>query len=313
MIEVKLPNTKPTKHSFAGTGNQTNPNVGCISQKLKDSNAGDVIYCAISGPDAISCSSIPFNSTDPEYLDSLRNRYATETDPDQKVILKGQLLQNYLANDSTYNSAFAFLDTLPRDSFAMRALLPLYLQAQMPDSADAVLKMMTDSSLIGSKTLTIYGIALMLAYDNLKVFDISSLQEEYLRDASEGNDEAAMIAQAILETVKGDVYERLPEEITEARLAEMQVENKPSNDVNWIMASPNPFKETTQITFNVLNDAESAFVEVYNSLGQRVVIEHVKNSGKLTINLKGMKAGVYQCHLLVNGALSASKKLILMD
>jgi len=74
---------------------------------------------------------------------------------------------------------------------------------------------------------------------------------------------------------------------------------------------PNPFNQVTTIRYHVLQNA-NATITIYNNSGVAVKTIKANDSGMATIQANELSAGTYTYNLVVNGKLTASKKMVLL-
>lgn len=75
---------------------------------------------------------------------------------------------------------------------------------------------------------------------------------------------------------------------------------------------PNPFKEYTQINYNISNTFNEGYIQFFNSLGGLYKIVPIYESGEKSIyfDSSGMPDGIYYYSLIVDGKLIDTKKMI---
>ena len=83
------------------------------------------------------------------------------------------------------------------------------------------------------------------------------------------------------------------------------------NNISLEQNMPNPFNQATTIRYRVPQNA-NATITIYNSSGIAVKTIKANNSGIATIQANELSAGTYIYNLVVNGKLTASKKMVLL-
>jgi trimeric autotransporter adhesin len=75
---------------------------------------------------------------------------------------------------------------------------------------------------------------------------------------------------------------------------------------------PNPFSESTRISYSVPDEARDARIEFYNNLGQRIntVVLNPGGNGSITVYAAGLSNGIYHYSLLINGQVTDTKKMV---
>ena len=76
--------------------------------------------------------------------------------------------------------------------------------------------------------------------------------------------------------------------------------------------TPNPFSNTTTISYYLPANKSNAYINFYNSAGSLLKSVKVTGTGKgtLTVNVKEFVAGVYQYALVIDGKVSDSKQMM---
>ena len=79
--------------------------------------------------------------------------------------------------------------------------------------------------------------------------------------------------------------------------------------------SPNPFNGTTQVSYKVPSDANSAEVEIFDQNGRRIKSLPILHTGEgvLTINASDVPSGFYSYRLIVDGKNIGTKKMVLSN
>jgi hypothetical protein len=79
--------------------------------------------------------------------------------------------------------------------------------------------------------------------------------------------------------------------------------------------TPNPFSTSTEIQYEIPEEAESAFIYIFNMQGSLVSTNYLSTKGKssMTINASALKAGMYIYSLIVDGKEVDTKRMILTD
>jgi hypothetical protein len=76
--------------------------------------------------------------------------------------------------------------------------------------------------------------------------------------------------------------------------------------------NPNPFKETTFITYNIPNDVKSATMVFYDMNGRMIKEVNITERGESQLQVYGsdLSTGIYTYTLVVDGKVHASKKMV---
>ena len=88
-----------------------------------------------------------------------------------------------------------------------------------------------------------------------------------------------------------------------------------SDSQNTVLQNyPNPFKNTTQIIYNVLNASAQAFINVYDITGREIKSVYIAEKGKskITLDCTDLKSGVYFYRLSVDNMIVDTKKMIVV-
>jgi hypothetical protein len=75
---------------------------------------------------------------------------------------------------------------------------------------------------------------------------------------------------------------------------------------------PNPFGNTTEIIYNILNTSSNVFINMYDVVGREIKSVYLTEKGKskITLDCTGLSEGVYFCSLLVDDKVVDTKKMI---
>jgi trimeric autotransporter adhesin len=79
-------------------------------------------------------------------------------------------------------------------------------------------------------------------------------------------------------------------------------------------STPNPFAESTSITYTIPTNFKSAQLIFTSTSGEIVKVIEIKTAGKGLINVyaQGIASGLYTYSLKINGVIVESKKMLKM-
>jgi hypothetical protein len=87
------------------------------------------------------------------------------------------------------------------------------------------------------------------------------------------------------------------------------------NEHTLFQNSPNPFRESTEISYYVSTDVEQAYINIYDLNGSQLRSFQLlqKENGKITIQGNELSQGMYMYTLIVDGEVIDTKRMILTD
>ncbi|MCC7534145.1 MAG: S8 family peptidase [Bacteroidia bacterium] len=235
--------------------------------------------------------------------------------------LRIDLLNYYFAgylNDTLNNygdSTIAMLED-EDDELSIKQLLSIYLSQGETTLASQKLALLDDSDTENEQFIALMNIFIALKEEDKNVFQISSGQEEIIRDIAATSTNAAYCAKAILSLVFEEFTVERPV-LLEEGLGKRGNETSSTKETataannNLLKVYPNPASSTAIIDYMFTRYAQSLKITVSNIAGATLkTIDLKQMSGQYEMDVQTFSPGVYFIELRGNDALIAVKKLI---
>ncbi|PCH94615.1 MAG: hypothetical protein COB84_07380 [Rhodobacteraceae bacterium] len=160
---------------------------------------------------------------------------------------------------------------------------------------------------------------------NLK--EISVVDELVIRDVADSKTKAATKAETVLAMIEKEKYNRKPERINQQGLkmagntdesftkeeeAELKSLDVKLAGIPTITLAPNPFKESTTITYQLPFSTEYGEIVIYNTVGHAVAKYKVIGSGQIEYFNSNLAPGIYVCNYIHGNKVVKSLKMVII-
>lgn len=237
--------------------------------------------------------------------------------------LRIDLINYYLAgslNDTLNDygdSTIAMLED-EDDEFSIRQLASIYIDKGETVLASQKLALLDDSEAENEQFITLMNVLIDLKEDDKNVFQLSSEQEETVRDVAATSTSTAYYAKAILALVFEEYTIERPVQIEEGlgkrgnETTSLEKGINTSANNNYLKVYPNPATNIAIADYMFVKPVKSAKIVVTNIMGATVkTIDLKQMSGQYEIDMQALNAGIYFIELRGNNDLISVKKLII--
>ena len=236
----------------------------------------------------------------------------------QKDIAENELMRQYL-NDTTINgidSIIAYLET-QRDLINKKQLVQAYLVANQCEKAKILLEQLPQENDEDKNFYNFYNLLSDLCVSEKTYFELTSAQEQTVREIAKSETSVSVNAQAILSMVYNEKFPEIIEElkfIVDLRNAPQQGETLGDNitkQIQFVKIYPNPAENTITIELSAELDNKNISVEIYNYLGQKVIFYNFAGDLLNTLDVSDLSNGIYIFKILVGNKIIAREKVVI--
>ncbi|PCI19291.1 hypothetical protein COB64_03940 [Candidatus Wolfebacteria bacterium] len=157
--------------------------------------------------------------------------------------------------------------------------------------------------------------------------EISVVDELVIRDVADSKTKAATKAETVLAMIEKEKYNRKPERINQQGLkmagdtdvsstneeeTELISLDEKSAAIPTITLAPNPFKESTTITYQLPFSTEYGEIVIYNTVGHVVARYKVIGSGQIEYSNSNLAPGIYVCNYIHGNKVIESLKMVII-
>ncbi len=236
----------------------------------------------------------------------------------QKGIAENDLMRQYL-NDTTINgidSVIAYLET-QTDLINKKQLVQAYLVANQCKEAKILLGQLPQENNEDINFYNFYNLLTDLCVSEKTYFELTSAQEQTVREIAESETSVSVNAQAILSMVYNEKFPEIIEElkfIVDLRNAPQQGEplgDQITKQIQFVKIYPNPAENTITIELSAELDNENISVEIYNYLGQKIIFYNFAGDLLNTLDVSDLSNGIYIFKILVGNKIIAREKVVI--
>ena len=236
----------------------------------------------------------------------------------QKDIAENELMRQYL-NDTTINgidSIIAYLET-QRDLINKKQLVQAYLVANQCEKAKILLEQLPQENDEDKNFYNFYNLLSDLCVSEKTYFELTSAQEQTVREIAKSETSVSVNAQAILSMVYNEKFPEIIEElkfIVDLRNAPQQGETLGDNitkQIQFVKIYPNPAENTITIELSAELDNKNISVEIYNYLGQKIIFYNFAGDLLNTLDVSDLSNGIYIFKILVGNKIIAREKVVI--
>jgi hypothetical protein len=148
-------------------------------------------------------------------------------------------------------------------------------------------------------------------------FELTSAQEQKVREIAESETSVSVNAQAILSLIYNEKFPEVIEElkfIFDLRNAPQQGEPLGDNitkQIQFVKIYPNPAENTITLELSAELDNKNISVEIYNYLGQKVMFYNLAGDLLNTLDISDLSNGIYIFKILVGNKIIAREKVVI--
>ncbi len=236
----------------------------------------------------------------------------------QKDIAENELMRQYL-NDTIINgtdSIIAYLET-QRDLINKKQLVQAYLVANQCEKAKILLGQLPQENDEDKNFYNFYNLLSDLCVSEKSYFELTSAQEQTVREIAKSETSVSVNAQAILSLVYNEKFPEIIEElkfIVDLRNAPQQGETLGDNitkQIQFVKIYPNPAENTITIELSAELDNKNISVEIYNYLGQKIIFYNFAGDLLNTLDVSDLSNGIYIFKILVGNKIIAREKVVI--
>ena len=236
----------------------------------------------------------------------------------QKGIAENELMRQYL-NDTTINgtdSIIAYLE-MQTDLINKKQLVQAYLVANLCEKAKILLGQLPQENDEDKNFYNFYNLLSDLCVSEKSYFELTSAQEQTVREIAKSETSVSVNAQAILSLVYNEKFPEIIEElkfIVDLRNAPQQGETLGDNitkQIQFVKIYPNPAENTITIELSAELDNKNISVEIYNYLGQKIMFYNFAGNLLNTLDVSDLSIGIYIFKILVGNKIIAREKVVI--
>lgn len=261
--------------------------------------------------------------TNPNCLQALQNQMNNQPNILIKKQLLHELILSHIINSNGNNTEIIIKNLLEawNTEESRKILVPMYIDMVDFVKAQSTLDQIPQNNTENINYHKLYQELILLGQAEKTILDMTSTQEQTIRQVANSSTLIKYHAQAVLEGANKEHYVRTPEQIqlSTARLAFMNNDKDETtikqniNEPLLMDNYPNPFTESTVIPYYLPEETTSGELTVTDITG-RLIQKHILVKGLNTIDLKtdNLLSGIYYYNMIIDEKLFSCKKMILM-
>lgn len=297
--------------------------------------SGDITICESSNIDNKSCSAEPPCFT-PPCIKKIEEAMGKEKKERMKIGLMNEAIEAYLSIGDE-NSAMHLLKekgTLE----AKKLLIPTHIDRNELEIAQTELSTIPSDNEENIRYKQYYNTLIEIKNADRNLFQMNSTEEAKIREVSLSESSVSLNAKMVLESVKGEKINRIPEienlaalktapgigsvvtiETPNEPAQNLKIDDYPTADLETIKprlysSSPNPLQNATTIRIDLGYAISFGELVFSNVIGEKVKIVTLADPiNYVVLNKQDFKSGIYFYTLLLNGSKIETRKLVVAD